>query len=175
MASEPGSPSMFSIHSLTKNSHADLSVTQEAKHTMKQVTFAKNVSKPHSPSNFQKARVNSSGLIYYIYSKSDTHLHAIINTGIYGYLCKQALAELIGTYIFIFLGCGSALVDRVTSLTIVGIGLIWGLAIMALIYSLGHVSGAHFNPAVTIAFGAACRLPLLQVKTSSQEQYQTKN
>ena len=77
---------------------------------------------------------------------------------------KHALAELVGTYIFTFMGCGSALVDRITPLTIVGIGLIWGLVIMALIYALGHVSGAHFNPAVTIAFGAASRLPLVQVE-----------
>ncbi|XP_027150092.1 nodulin-26-like [Coffea eugenioides] len=76
---------------------------------------------------------------------------------------QKVISLLVGTYIFIFMGCGSALVDRITPLTIVGIGLIWGLVIMALIYALGHVSGAHFNPAVTIAFGAASRLPLVQV------------
>ncbi|KAL3514147.1 hypothetical protein ACH5RR_026864 [Cinchona calisaya] len=76
---------------------------------------------------------------------------------------QKALAELVGTYIFIFLGCGSALVDRITPLTIVGIGLVWGLVLMALIHALGHISGAHFNPAVTIAFGAASRLPFVQV------------
>lgn len=78
---------------------------------------------------------------------------------------KQILAELVGTYIFIFVGCGSALVDRERTLTIVGIALAWGLSLMALIYTLGHVSGAHFNPAVTIAFAAARKLPLMQVRT----------
>nr|GMD32673.1 nodulin-26-like [Ipomoea batatas] len=51
-----------------------------------------------------------------------------------------------GTYIFIFVGCGSAIVDREKELTMVGIALAWGLPLMALIYTLGHVSGAHFNP-----------------------------
>nr|GMD32674.1 nodulin-26-like [Ipomoea batatas] len=51
-----------------------------------------------------------------------------------------------GTYIFIFVVCGSAIVDREKELTMVGIALAWGLPLMALIYTLGHVSGAHFNP-----------------------------
>ncbi|XP_049398951.1 nodulin-26-like [Solanum stenotomum] len=76
---------------------------------------------------------------------------------------QKIIAELLGTYIFIFVGCGSALVDRERTLTIVGIALAWGLSLMALIYTLGHVSGAHFNPAVTIAFAAAQKLPLMQV------------
>ncbi|XP_019175190.1 PREDICTED: nodulin-26-like [Ipomoea nil] len=76
---------------------------------------------------------------------------------------QKIVAELVGTYIFIFVGCGSALVDREKELTMVGIALAWGLPLMALIYTLGHVSGAHFNPAVTIAFGTSGRLPLLQV------------
>ncbi|CAN4118297.1 unnamed protein product [Withania somnifera] len=76
---------------------------------------------------------------------------------------QKFIAELVGTYIFIFVGCGSALVDRERALTIVGIALVWGLSLMALVYTLGHVSGAHFNPAVTIAFAAARKLPLLHV------------
>ncbi|KAH0705350.1 hypothetical protein KY290_010046 [Solanum tuberosum] len=78
---------------------------------------------------------------------------------------QKIIAELLGTYIFIFVGCGSALVDRERTLTIVGIALAWGLSLMALIYTLGHVSGAHFNPAVTIAFAAARKLPLMQYKS----------
>ncbi|KAK1553958.1 hypothetical protein Q3G72_005826 [Acer saccharum] len=78
---------------------------------------------------------------------------------------QKIVAELIGTYIFIFVGCGSALVDQVQKLTIVGIALVWGLALMAMIYAVGHVSGAHFNPAVTIAFTAARKLPWKQSPT----------
>ncbi|XP_024969060.1 nodulin-26-like [Cynara cardunculus var. scolymus] len=77
--------------------------------------------------------------------------------------CQKIIAELLGTYILIFAGCGSALVDRDRSLTILGIAMVWGLCLMALIYSLGHISGAHFNPAVSIAFAASGRLPLLYV------------
>ncbi|XP_060202335.1 nodulin-26-like [Lycium barbarum] len=49
--------------------------------------------------------------------------------------------------------------------TIVDIALGWGLSVIASIYTLGHISGAHFNPAVTIAFAAARKLPLLRVRT----------
>nr|XP_009612690.3 nodulin-26-like [Nicotiana tomentosiformis] len=78
---------------------------------------------------------------------------------------QKIVAELVGTYIFIFVGCGSALVDRERTLTIGGIAMAWGLSLMGLIYTLGHVSGAHFNPAVTIALAAARKLPLLHVRT----------
>jgi aquaporin NIP len=78
-------------------------------------------------------------------------------------LGKQIVAEIVGTYILIYVGCGAALVNRVATLTVVGIGVVWGLAVMALVYALGHISGAHFNPAVTIALAAAGRLPLLHV------------
>ncbi|XP_052203569.1 nodulin-26-like [Diospyros lotus] len=76
---------------------------------------------------------------------------------------QKILAEVMGTYVLIFAGCGAALVDRVTRLTIVGIAMVWGLALMAVIYAVGHISGAHLNPAVTIAFAASKRLPLTQV------------
>ncbi|KAJ0086870.1 hypothetical protein Patl1_08531 [Pistacia atlantica] len=76
---------------------------------------------------------------------------------------QKVVAELMGTYILIFAGCGSALVNKIQSLTIVGIALVWGLVLMAMIYTLGHVSGAHFNPAVTIAFAASRKLSWKQV------------
>lgn len=94
---------------------------------------------------------------------SNNLFHFMFNRAI-----MQIIAELVGTYIFIFVGCGSALVDRERTLTIVGIALAWGLSLMALIYTLSHVSGAHFNPAVTIAFAAARKLPLMQVRTFNQ-------
>lgn len=76
---------------------------------------------------------------------------------------QKIVAELIGTFILIFAGCGSILVNKIQSLTIVGIGLVWGLVLIAMIYTVGHVSGAHFNPAVTLAFAATRKLPWKQV------------
>ncbi|XP_022014704.1 nodulin-26 [Helianthus annuus] len=77
--------------------------------------------------------------------------------------CQKIVAELLGTYILIFTGCGAAMADRDRPLTIIGIAMVWGLCLMALIYTLGHISGAHFNPAVSIAFAAVGRLRLIYV------------
>lgn len=75
------------------------------------------------------------------------------------------MAEVLGTYFLIFAGCASVVVnvnnEKVVSLT--GISIVWGLAVMVLVYSVGHISGAHFNPAVTIAFATCKRFPLKQV------------
>lgn len=79
-------------------------------------------------------------------------------------LPKQILAELLGTYILILMGCGAALVDQVQALTMVGKALVSGLVLMVLIYTLGHVSCAHFNPAVTIALAAARKFPWKYVR-----------
>lgn len=73
---------------------------------------------------------------------------------------QKIIAEVLGTYIFVFAGCGAALVDRENTLTA---ALVPALALMAMIYAVGHISGAHFNPAVTAAFAVARRLPLIQV------------
>nr|AMW03271.1 aquaporin NIP [Tamarix hispida] len=72
---------------------------------------------------------------------------------------QKMIAEILGTYFLIFAGCASVTVnldyDKVVSLP--GISIVWGLAVMVMVYSVGHISGAHFNPAVTVAF-ATCRL-----------------
>ncbi|KAH6800305.1 hypothetical protein C2S52_000769 [Perilla frutescens var. hirtella] len=73
---------------------------------------------------------------------------------------QKIIAEVLGTYIFVFAGCGAALVDRENTLAA---ALVPALALMSMIYAVGHVSGAHFNPAVTAAFAVARRLPLIQV------------
>ncbi|KAI4337693.1 hypothetical protein L6164_016077 [Bauhinia variegata] len=72
---------------------------------------------------------------------------------------QKGVAELLGTYILIFVGCGAALVSKVQPLTIVGVAIASGLALTVAIYSVGHVSGGHFNPAVTIALATVRKLP----------------
>lgn len=77
----------------------------------------------------------------------------------------QLMAEALGTYFMIFAGCGAVVVnlnnDKVVSLP--GISIVWGLVVMANVYSLGHISGGHFNPSVTIAFASCKRFPWKQV------------
>ncbi|KAL0000195.1 hypothetical protein SO802_019797 [Lithocarpus litseifolius] len=66
-------------------------------------------------------------------------------------LIQKVIAEVIGTYLLIFAGCGSVVVNKIYgSVTFPGICVVWGLVVMVLIYSLGHISGAHFNPAVPL-------------------------
>lgn len=62
-------------------------------------------------------------------------------------------AEFVGTYALVTAGCGAIVVNEKTgALTHVGVALAFGLVIMVMIAAVGHISGAHFNPAVTVAF-----------------------
>jgi MIP family channel proteins len=67
---------------------------------------------------------------------------------------RELLAEFIGTFVLIFAGTGAVMVDKIANgaVTHLGISIVFGAIVTALIYSLGHISGAHFNPAVTLAF-----------------------
>jgi aquaporin NIP len=67
----------------------------------------------------------------------------------------------IGTFVLVFAGTGAIIINDTAagSVTHVGIALTFGLVVMAMIYTLGDVSGAHINPAATIAFWAARRFP----------------
>jgi aquaporin Z len=68
-------------------------------------------------------------------------------------LLKAVMAEFLGTYVLLFAGCGAIVVDAMTgALGHVGVALTFGFVIVVLIYTFGHLSGAHFNPAVTLSF-----------------------
>ena len=69
-------------------------------------------------------------------------------------LWRRAAAEGLAAFVLVFAGCGAMVTDARYhgALGTVGIGLVFGLVIMAMIYATGHLSGAHINPAVTIAF-----------------------
>ncbi len=72
---------------------------------------------------------------------------------------KKYFAEIIGTFALVFCGTGAIVINEVShgAVTNAGIALTFGLIVLSMIYALGDVSGAHFNPAVTLAFGAAKR------------------
>src|SRR5437588_1911217 len=72
---------------------------------------------------------------------------------------RKLAAELLGTFALVFAGTGALITNEVSGGTIthVGIALTFGLVVLAMIYAVGDVSGAHLNPAVTLGFFAARR------------------
>lgn len=78
---------------------------------------------------------------------------------------REMLAEGIGTFILVFAGTGAVMVNQVSggAITHLGISFVFGAVVAALIYTLGHISGAHFNPAVTLAFWTSGFFPKRRV------------
>lgn len=76
-------------------------------------------------------------------------------------LPRRAAAEALAAFALVFAGCGAIVADAryEEALGAVGVGLVFGLIIMVMVYATGHLSGAHINPAVTIAFTLSRHFP----------------
>ncbi|XP_070023619.1 probable aquaporin NIP-type isoform X1 [Nicotiana sylvestris] len=103
-------------------------------------------------------------------SQSDTNIGLSSSANSAVALAQKFIAEAIGAYFIIFAWFGSVEMNRLfddESITSPGISMTWGAVAMVMIYSLGQVSGGHFNPAVTITFTIFHRFPWKLVRTNA--------
>jgi aquaporin Z len=86
---------------------------------------------------------------------------------------RKFLAEFLGTFAMVFAGTGAIVINAQSggAITHLGVALTFGLIVLVMIYSLGDVSGAHMNPAVTVAFAVAGLFPFFSVLTYLAAQF----
>ncbi|KAJ0428804.1 putative major intrinsic protein [Helianthus annuus] len=81
--------------------------------------------------------------------------------------CQQVVAEVVATFLLVFMTCGAASLTTSDNRKVsqLGASIVGGLIVTVMIYSVGHISGAHMNPAVTFAFATGGHFPWVQVGT----------